>query len=340
LKQTPNFSKKQGDADVQVFEYPDNNCVYAFCKRIMAGQHRGHVGVLTETNEEAAVVSGLLRRHGLPTELVQSNESFKVSDLFELDAFYALLTRMGSGVVISDESWKKALSTWQQQFKRSSKYPIALRIIETFYANNHARYFSDWIEFTRESKLEDFTRLDGQTIFVSTIHKSKGKEFEHVYILTRRNPCADDESKRNLYVAMTRAKSSLEIHYTHQYLKPFAEDLDYTLIREKQAEIIPELDMYLTHRDLNLGFFKVRGNVIRGVYPGDSLQVREEGLYDAAGSQVVRYSKKFQETIARYRQRGYQIQEAQVNFRLLWWDKVDERNYEIVLPLVVFRRTR
>lgn len=338
LKRTPNFSKKAGDAQLHVFEYPTDNFLAAFCNRIVAGEHRGNVGVLTEINEEAAVISGILRRHGLPTELIQTNESFKVGDLFELHAFTALLNRSGDVTVVSDENWKLARTTWLHRVERSKKQQLALRVIDTFFQNNRAHYISDWKEFIQQSKLEDFTRLDGNTIFVSTIHKSKGKEFEQVYILSRRNTCSDEESKRKLYVAMTRAKSSLEIHYANQYLKPFVDDSDYTLITERQRNVISELDVYLTHEDVFLDYFKRRQSAIQQLFPGDQLRLDEYGLSTPAGISVLRYSKSFQEKITQYQQRGYRIQEATINFRLFWWDKVDQRNYEILLPMVVFRR--
>jgi len=66
--------------------------------------------------------------------------------------------------------------------------------------------------FIRESKLEDFLGDDGETIFVSTIHKAKGKEFENVFIMLENCDLSSDEKKRPLYVAMTRAKQNLFIH--------------------------------------------------------------------------------------------------------------------------------
>ena len=63
-----------------------------------------------------------------------------------------------------------------------------------------------------ESKYEDFVKLDKQTIVVSTIHKAKGREFDYVYLLLNGLEFTS-ESKRKLYVGMTRAKRGLTIHY-------------------------------------------------------------------------------------------------------------------------------
>ncbi|HEX2955487.1 MAG TPA: ATP-binding domain-containing protein [Chitinispirillaceae bacterium] len=76
---------------------------------------------------------------------------------------------------------------------------------------NEVRPYSD-------AKLEDFITTNGETIFVSTIHKAKGKEFDTVFIMLNGcNPDTDDK-RRQLYVAMTRAKHKLSIHLNGHYL--------------------------------------------------------------------------------------------------------------------------
>jgi ATP-dependent DNA helicase RecQ len=72
--------------------------------------------------------------------------------------------------------------------------------------------------FIRESKLEDFFNDNGETIFVSTIHKAKGKEFDNVFLMLENFNPATDEAKRQLYVAMTRAKKNLTVHLNSKIL--------------------------------------------------------------------------------------------------------------------------
>jgi ATP-dependent DNA helicase RecQ len=49
--------------------------------------------------------------------------------------------------------------------------------------NPKKKYKSDFETFVRESKLEDFYNENGETVFVSTIHKAKGKEFDNIFIM-------------------------------------------------------------------------------------------------------------------------------------------------------------
>ena len=67
-------------------------------------------------------------------------------------------------------------------------------------------------EFLFESKLEDFCGEGDATIFVSTIHKAKGREFDTVYMLLDNQEANKEEDVRKLYVGLTRAKQDLYIH--------------------------------------------------------------------------------------------------------------------------------
>ncbi len=107
----------------------------------------------------------------------------------------------------------------RKKFQQSSKLEVCNNLIKQFeYSNPKKKYKSDLEVFVRESKLEDFYNENGETIFVSTIHKAKGKEFDNVFIMLENFNPATDEAKRQLYVAMTRAKRNLTIHLNGNYL--------------------------------------------------------------------------------------------------------------------------
>jgi ATP-dependent DNA helicase RecQ len=69
--------------------------------------------------------------------------------------------------------------------------------------------------------IDEAQDMDGEAVFVSTMHKAKGREFDHVFILLENFDLITDEKKRLLYVAMTRAKQNLTIHLN----APFLDDL-------------------------------------------------------------------------------------------------------------------
>ena len=65
-----------------------------------------------------------------------------------------------------------------------------------------------------------------------------------------------DENKRQLYVAITRSKTNLTIHYNGRHLREIkTEDLSY--ISDTKLYEEPEIiAMQLTHRDVQLGYFE------------------------------------------------------------------------------------
>ncbi|MCB9792506.1 MAG: RecQ family ATP-dependent DNA helicase [Alphaproteobacteria bacterium] len=60
-------------------------------------------------------------------------------------------------------------------------------------------------------RLERRARTIGQGVHLGTMHSAKGMEFEHVLILDEGRMDASDEDRRLLYVALTRAKRSLQL---------------------------------------------------------------------------------------------------------------------------------
>ena len=82
------------------------------------------------------------------------------------------------------------------------------------------------------SSYKEADLITDEKVFISTIHRSKGLEFETVLIVgvvdgafpnfrSQRNNELIDEDKRLLYVAMTRAKKRLAFFYHHEFVTKF-----------------------------------------------------------------------------------------------------------------------
>jgi ATP-dependent DNA helicase RecQ len=72
------------------------------------------------------------------------------------------------------------LGNCKRELNKSLAKAISWKFVKTssktFEATNpKKKYKSDLEVFIRESRLEDFFNDNGETIFVSTIHKAKGK---------------------------------------------------------------------------------------------------------------------------------------------------------------------
>lgn len=241
--------------------------------------------------------------------------------------------------VIPQERWDEARDRMAEVYKDSSNLALCLAILEAFALANRRKYRSDLEVFLHESNIEDFFRNDNRDVVVSTMHKSKGREFDEVVMMLDHVSFDTDERKRLLYVGMTRAKKDLYLFYNNKDFDRFITNsvraqVDNTLYKRPE-----EILMQLTHWDVHLGFFKDKKNIIQRIICGTKLLTNATGLsvvQDGRLVQVVRFSKKFLEDIEKNQKQGYVMESASVRFVVGWTDTDDGQEYPIILPDVYF----
>ena len=198
--------------------------------------------------------------------------------------------------------------------------------------------------FLYESKIEHFYRNEQGVITISTIHKSKGKEFDNVYILLDNIDMNKDEKKRALYVGMTRAKKLLHIHY---YSKLFDSYAPYATASEIDQRTYPrpdELVLQLSHKDVYLSFFKDRDRkslIVKKLQSGMHLTVEGDTLYTQVNGRlqpVVKFSKKSNDEVKRLISLGYTPYDSEIRFICAWKDQQDQTESAIILADIYFRR--
>jgi ATP-dependent DNA helicase RecQ len=153
-----------------------------------------------------------------------------------------------------------------------------------------------------------------------------------------------DDSKRQLYVAMTRAKQNLTIHYNGNYLNNINVEQMF-LIKNNEYHSLPNhLVYHLSHRDINLGYFAFIQKRLNSLLCGDTLKINEEGLTNLNSDQIVKFSKTFQSVRESLENQGYQLTESKIRFILVWLYKNENNNEEkeikIVLPELYFERKK
>jgi ATP-dependent DNA helicase RecQ len=227
----------------------------------------------------------------------------------------------------------------ENKYRYSTKLEILRNIIKEFESlNPNRKYKSDLEVFIRESKLEDFINENGESIFVSTIHKAKGKEFDNVFLMLENFNPATDEAKRLLYVAMTRAKTNLTIHLNSNIFDNITTD-NLELIRNKETYLQPNLlAMHLSLKDIWLDYFIGRQFLISQLKSGDILIIKDNECLDDKGKSVLKFSKQFVEQIKVMKVKNYELKSAKVNF-IVYWKKEDlEQELLIVLPELIFQK--
>lgn len=339
LKDTPIIARQTDNGNIRLIRYQSEHLITPLVQDILAASLAGTTCVLTKTNEEAMQVTGLLLKNGMQARLIQTNDGFSLDNLSEIRFFINQLNFADDIYMISDDVWTKAKRALTDKFRDSTKLEICNNLIKDFETTNPKRkYKSDLEVFIRESRLEDFFNEDGNTIFVSTIHKAKGKEFDNVFLMLENFNLESDEAKRQLYVAMTRAKQNLTIHLHSDFSEHFsAENIER--IEDRDIYSLPnEIVMHLTHRDVWLSYFTQCQDLISGLTSGDVLTVNHTGGLDTKGQCVLKFSQKFvKEQIKNMQEKGYELNHAQVNF-ILYWENEDKQEIKIILPELSFER--
>ena len=303
------------------------------------------MAVLTTTNDEALRVVGLLRQKNIPSRLIQSIDGFPLYNLAELRFFLDITKEDNSTPVISNEKWRDSIEELKTVYNRSSCMELCLRLIKKFEEVNDKKYHSDLENYIAESQLADFCYSDEKEVIVSTIHKSKGHEFDSVYMILTNSTSLDNEKRRSIYVGLTRAKHELYVHYTGHGLDFLAGSNGLVGQIKEDNKQYPEpdfIDLQLTHRDVVLGFFEDKKDMILKLQSGDELFYEGKYLQAKVGfarKTVAILSKQAQDNLNNLMAKGYNVTSAKVRFIVAWKNQQNEgKESYIVLSEIYLKK--
>ncbi|VAW41320.1 ATP-dependent DNA helicase RecQ [hydrothermal vent metagenome] len=331
------------NGSIRIINYQHADLLVALVTNIIASELSGTTAILCKTNNEALQITGLLQQYNYPAKLIQNNDSFNLYDLVEIREFISDLELAADDVIISQDRWNHAKRQIYRKYKTSNNYQLCKQLLTDFQqTNTKSKYYSDLIAFIQESRLEDFSPIDNETIVVSTIHKAKGKEFDNVFILLDNFNINTDDNKRQLYVAMTRAKQNLSIHYNGAYLNGLQVDGCEYQTNQVQYASASQLTYHLTHKDIVLGYLDYIQSRINQLVSGESLLVQQNSLVNTNNETIVKFSKSFQTQIATLAKQGFKLSSAKINF-IVYWRKKDERGelikeIKIILPEICIKK--
>ncbi|MGI6659014.1 MAG: RecQ family ATP-dependent DNA helicase [Dethiobacteraceae bacterium] len=339
LKKTDIMPQRQDDGKIKLVHYMQPNLLTPFVADLCRTELTGSTCVLTQTNDEALQVTGMLLDNGVPARLIQTNDGFNLFDLVEVRYFWEKISADLLSPLLDEDSWKTAKQALRKRYGRSEVLDLCQRMIkdfETIYP--HRKYKSDFAVFIKESRLEDFYPEARDTIFVSTIHKAKGKEFDNIFLLLENFIPDTEEKKRQLYVALTRAKNNLAVHLNDRYLNHIRVNSLLRVIDRNNYSVPERLVVQLTHRDVWLDYFIGRQHVINDLQSGDLLYYQDGEWLTEKGLRVLRAAKSFTAKINRMRENGYLPTYGKVNFIIYWRKETEEKEIKIVLPELYFAR--
>ena len=325
IKSIPIISMRKEKGWVEVIRYQSEYMYQPLVENLLQHRDKGTSCVLTQTNEEAVILMALLRKHGINSKLIQSMDGLRFWNMAEMRYFLRYINKRIKTPLITEELWEEAKHNTFSTYDRSLSLMYVKRCVEQFEQTNKTKYFSDFKEFVFESSVEDFCDVSGADVVVSTIHKAKGREFDDVYMLISDNYVKDAHLMRRYYVGITRAKNRLFIHTNGDCFNHLS--ADRYLMDQRQYDMPEEIVLQLSHKDVNLGFFKERKQEILALRGGDSLTHSNFFLYSSLTDKpIAKLSSKMQDTLSEWEQRGYKVKSASVRFVVAWKPKDAQKN--------------
>ncbi len=333
MKSTPVVSMTNKEGFVSVVHHA-STCMYEpLVKELISKRGKDSSCVLTQTNEEAVILVALLRKHGLQSKLIQSMDGFRFWNMAEVRLFLKHIDDKTHTPLITDDVWDEAKRKTYDAYSTSESLHYLKRCIELFEKTNKAKYLTDFKEFVFESSAEDFCDLSGADVVVSTIHKSKGREFDDVYMFITKPLHATDEELRRYYVGMTRAKQRLFIHTSSAFFDRLPAD---QRVVDRHTYGMPDnIMLQLSHKDVNLGYFKSRKKEVLALRAGEQLRFDDNCLYSPKTNlSVAQLSKKMQKELCVWAERGYEVSSAAIRFIVAWRPKDALKEEEYAVSLV------
>ncbi len=320
MKSTPIVSMSKELGWVSITHHQSKELYEPLAQSLLDNHKAETACVLTQTNEEAAIIVALLRDLGIDCQLIQSIDGIRFWNLAEIRYFIKCLDQGIQSSRISNTLWEQSKQATFEKYKHSECLVYVRRCISLFEKIDSTKYYSDFRDFVFESSIEDFYDTSGGSVVVSTIHKAKGMEFDDVYMMISDEYAKNDDLTRRYYVGMTRAKRRLFIHTNSNLFDHIPADEHKT---ETQQYLLPKkVILQLSHKDVKLGFFENCKQDVLSLRSGDSLNYRNHTLTNPQTGKIVAIlSNKMQETLLGWEQKGYHVLSASVVFVVAWKPK-------------------
>ena len=320
MKVTPIVSMRSEEGWVEVTRHTSKYMFQPLVDDLIAHKGSGTSCVLTQTNEEAVILMALLRKNGIQGKLIQSMEGFRFSNLAEVKYLLKYIAKRVTTPLIPDEVWEQAKRATFEMYDDSQCLPFIRRCVELFEQTYRAKYRSDLWEFVFESSIEDYCDVTNAEVVVSTIHKTKGREFDDVYMLISDSPYKDDKLFRQLYVGMTRAKNRLFVHTNGDLFARM--QADHVMTDNKQYPMPKDIVLQLSHKDVFLDFFKPIKQAVLALRSGDTLLFEDcYFLVPSTHRAVAKLSTNMQTILSNWKEKGYIVRSASVRYVVAWRPK-------------------
>ena len=340
LKVSPIVAVNTVSGLVKIYKHTHSFMEVPLVDQLLRDHYSGTKAILTATNRGTYFLIGKLLKDGVQAHLVQSNDGFRLFDLYGIRSFYNEIKKHFENTedsIISDEIWDSGKEFIDASFGNSEDHDFICSVIRRFELLNPDKYVSDLYEYLVESKMEDFEEENQNAVVVSTMHRAKGKEFDNVYILLEKKDVWSAQDLRVLYVAMTRAKKTLTIFTNDEAIE--VTDSDY-VESHVDIEMYPSTNsivMQLSYDGVVLSRFDHYQGIISKLRSGTHLRW-DNGILFYENTGIAMLSKKAKGNLQELLGRGFEVYDAVIRHIVIWKGKDNEKELLIVFPDLYLRR--
>jgi len=319
------------------------NCNSQYLQQPAVEQVKEHIeamkslAVLAFSNNEVADIYALLHDENIDVNYLLDNDGFKLSSLVEIRFLDALLRDKDLNENFLWESYEKV----KQRYSGSKNISILYKIVKGFIDDHEIYTPSLWHIYLDEISSEQLVSTYNK-VLVSTIHKSKGKEFDTVVLVAHKMKLNDD-FVRLFYVGMTRAKKKLIIVTDNEYFKSNSTSSVENIVNNKNYIEPNKKTFVMGLSDLYMSFQSQHDlqniDLIAGseVYVQELTKNRPYYLIQNDIS-IAQLSKKMQNTILTHEKQGYLLSDVIIENVIEWFDE-KSNNYK-QLPLCKIAMSR
>ncbi|QHI35794.1 ATP-dependent DNA helicase RecQ [Kordia antarctica] len=336
-------------SNIKLIRYTSKYLEQSLVNRLITDNYPGTRAVLVRTNKQALLVQTFLKSAGQKTKLITGLDGFRLADLYEIRTFTEYLKKdKNEAGFILDTFWNEAKKSFEANHATSIHLQTCMAIFYRFEQSYpKSKLLVDWYDYIREIKMQDAVNIDNKAIVIATMHKAKGKEFDHVYVLLEDYKFDSAEAKRVLYVGCSRAKLSLQLHCNGNFFDEFRNNALEKIHFEGTTQQPSSFEMVLGHKDIYLKSQKGYGAPYRISRLTSGEQLKRDivkfptnealGLAKLNIGNISLFSKGFMEkTHVTFEKDGYQMVSGSVEYLVFWYDKEEEKEYKIVLPRLLF----
>ena len=306
--------------------------------------YKGTTAYLAFSNEEVSQIYSQLHRYGIEAHYLVERNGYRLRNLAEIFDFTKhLYSQVDNRTFFENRAIRKALNEIHKNYAGSKRLKLLEAVIDGFKKEYEEFYFSLWEEYLNDIQFEEFAQTGKVT--VSTMHKSKGREFDRV-VVTVSPRTMNDEWLRLLYVAFTRAKEELIIVSSEASLIKLLDPgklmrlmgkNDLSIIREKGPFPTAKTKTHLMSlKDVVLGYSYYSALDTPRPVSGEQCKLDIKNSLDFYlqsndGRRIQRLSKSFTNTLRGSYGKGWCIEELEIDSVVYWYDK----KHDIWLPHVL-----